>query len=100
MMAKEHKHIGITHRPELLQIVPEAQRANEPLVLREANKDVAIVRPIKRAQRKPIPRGRPTSADDPLWNIVGIARGPDDGVRDVSTNKHKYLADAYADLHE
>ena len=28
---------------------------------------------------------------DPLWNIVGIA---DVGPRDVSENKHKYLADA------
>jgi excisionase family DNA binding protein len=36
--------------------------------------------------------GRPTSDDDPLWNIIGIGRS--DGADDVATNKHKYLADA------
>lgn len=37
--------------------------------------------------------GRPTSANDPLWNIIGIA-SDDDGPTDVSSNKHKYLAEA------
>jgi excisionase family DNA binding protein len=32
-------------------------------------------------------RGRPTSAEDPLWNIVGIARSVGPG--DVSESKHK-----------
>jgi len=41
-----------------------------------------------------IPRGKPTSADDPLWSIIGIACS--DGPGDVSQNKLKYLADAYA----
>ena len=40
---------------------------------------------------------RPVTADDPLWGIVGMI---DDGPTDVSTNKHRYLADAYGDLHE
>jgi excisionase family DNA binding protein len=43
-------------------------------------------------------RKGPTSETDPLWNIVGVARS--EGPTDVSSNKHKYLADAYADLHE
>lgn len=38
-------------------------------------------------------RGRRTSADDPLWGIIGIASSQPD---DVSENKHKYLAEAYA----
>ena len=45
-------------------------------------------------------KGIPTSDDDPLWNIVGIGAGKDDGRTDVSTNKHKYLAEAYLDTHE
>ncbi len=32
-------------------------------------------------------RDRPTSAEDPLWNIVGIARSGGPG--DVSESKHK-----------
>jgi hypothetical protein len=43
---------------------------------------------------------KPITADDPLWGIVGMADSGPDGPTDVSSNKHKYLADAYADLHE
>jgi excisionase family DNA binding protein len=43
---------------------------------------------------------RPFTMEDSLWNIVGIGDSGPDGPRDVATNKHKYLADAYADLHE
>jgi antitoxin (DNA-binding transcriptional repressor) of toxin-antitoxin stability system len=48
----------------------------------------------KRAKRRP----RHFSMDDPLWDIVGVGRSS--GPTDVSSNKHKYLADAVADLHE
>lgn len=41
---------------------------------------------------------KPFSFDNPLWDIVGIIH--DDGPTDVSSNKHKYLAEAYGDLHE
>lgn len=73
--------------------------------------------------------GEPTSADDPLWNIVGMDGDRDQAMgrseagsdkpastksllgniiglsdadvpHDVSENKYKYLADAYADTHE
>lgn len=40
---------------------------------------------------------RPTSADDPLWNIVGMVK---DGPPDLAENHDTYLAEAYADLHE
>ncbi|MGH2531701.1 MAG: hypothetical protein ACRDJW_05285 [Thermomicrobiales bacterium] len=40
---------------------------------------------------------RSTSADDPLWEIVGMIK---DGPSDLAENHDKYLADAYADLHE
>lgn len=42
--------------------------------------------------------GRPFTMDDPLWSIMGMAES--DGPTDVSENKHKYLAEAYADLHK
>jgi len=56
-----------------------------------------FVKPVKRKAGKqpaPVPRGRPTRADDALWNIIGMGRS--DGPTDVSENKHKYLAQAYA----
>ncbi len=45
----------------------------------------------KRAQRR-------FTADDPLWDIVGI--GQSNGSTDVSSAKHTYLADAAAELHQ
>jgi excisionase family DNA binding protein len=43
-------------------------------------------------------KGQPFTFDDPLWDIVGMI--DDDGPADLSVNTDKYLADAYADLHE
>ncbi len=43
-------------------------------------------------------KGDPTSADDPLWEIISIVTT--DEATDVSENKLKYLAEAYADLHD
>ena len=56
-----------------------------------------LVTPVepKRPTRKPsVLRGKPFTMQDSLWNIVGIGRS--EGPADVATNKHKYLADAYA----
>src|ERR1700730_1815404 len=38
-------------------------------------------------------RGKPITADDPLFRLIGIGRS--EGAGDVSANKHKYLAEAY-----
>ena len=54
----------------------------------------------KRAERPGEPRQNaefPTK-EHALWDIVGMAES--EGQGDVSENKHKYLAEAYADLHE
>jgi len=39
----------------------------------------------------------PFTEDDPLFGIIGIGSSKP---TDVSANKHKYLAEAYEDLHE
>ena len=44
-------------------------------------------------QRPAEQQGRPFTMEDPFWKIVGI--GASAGATDVSTNKHKYLADAF-----
>ncbi|HEY7029730.1 MAG TPA: hypothetical protein VH482_00320 [Thermomicrobiales bacterium] len=44
--------------------------------------------------------GRPTSDDDPRWNIVSLVTDEADGPTDVAANHDKYLAETYADLHE
>lgn len=99
-MARELKHIDIGDNPKLLQIIEEAHAGSESLVLCRENEDVAILQPVKRAARRRNFKGRPTSTNDPFWTIISSAEGPDDGVRDVSANKHGYLSDAYAATHE
>lgn len=51
---------------------------------------------LKKKRRTPprIPQGKPFTFDDPLWEIVGI--GASEGPTDISENKYKYLAEAYA----
>lgn len=42
-------------------------------------------------------RTRHFSTEDPLFEVMGI--GHSGGPGNVATNKHKYLAEAYGDLH-
>lgn len=99
-MAKELKTIDITNNPDLLRLAEEVRTTNEPWILRRDREDLVIVRPLKRSTRPRIPRGKPFTKDDSLFNLIGIAPGRDDGIHDVSENVDKYLAEAYADTHE
>jgi hypothetical protein len=96
-MERAIKPIDIGESADLLRLVEDIRADNEPRVLRQDNEDVAIVRPVQRAQRMRRPRGRPSDADDSIWRLVGA--GASDGPGDVSTEKHTYLAHAYADRH-
>ena len=90
-MAKETKHIDVSSIPELVKLAQEVRRTNEPAVLQQEREDLAMLTPIKPVTKRSV-RGKPTSVDDPLWNLVGIGHS---GKGDVSENKHKYLAEAY-----
>jgi hypothetical protein len=95
-MARELKPIDITHTPDVLRLAEEVARSGIPRVLRSHDRDVAVISP---APSKPsrAGRGKRTSRKDALWDIVAIADAADfpDVPDDVSTNKHRYLADAY-----
>jgi len=95
-MARELKHIDISNSPELLRIVEEVRASNEPQVLQREHVDLAIVRPVKQGMRQRIPRGKPFTKDDAIWNLKGIGRS---GVSDVSENADTYLAEAYLNPH-
>lgn len=97
-MAKEIERIDIGSVPELMHIVQRVRETGEPCILRRDSEDLAILAPVGTGLKKRprVLRGKPISADDPLWKMVGI--GDSGGPGDVSENKHKYLAEAY--LHE
>jgi hypothetical protein len=92
-MAKEKapKRVDISGIPELLSIAQEVRQTNEPAILQQEREELAMLTPIKPVAKRRV-RAKPTSADDPLWNLVGIGHS---GKGDVSANKHKYLAEAY-----
>lgn len=68
--------------------------AGKQVVVQRDGQLVRLSPARKRAKRRP----RHFSMDDPLWDIVGIGRST--GPTDVASNKHTYLADAAANLHE
>jgi hypothetical protein len=92
-MAKEKapKRIDISRMPELLTLAHEVRSTNEPAVLQQDSEDVALLTPITPVARRRA-RGKPTSADDPLWKLIGIGHS---GQSDISENTHTYLAEAY-----
>ena len=97
-MAKDLQPIDITHAPEILRLVEEVARSGVPRVLRRDDQDVAVISPAAPASKRSR-HSKPTSERDPLWEIVGIADAADfpDTPKDVSSNKHRYLAEAYDD---
>ena len=56
--------------------------------------------PVSPEEAKLLAEAQPLTFDDPLWKLVGIVGDEYDGPSDVSSNKYKYLAEAYADLHD
>jgi hypothetical protein len=90
-MARELKPIDISNMPDLLRLAAEVEATKQPVVLRRDSQELATINPVRKP--KASTRARPAGKDSPLWEIVGI--GKSRGPRDVSENKHKYLAEAY-----
>jgi hypothetical protein len=101
-MADHHQSIDVSDSPELLHLAEDVQRSQEPVVLVHRDEPLAEVRPARARRRKaarpassrPI---QPASANDWLLRLVDIGASATrvDAASDVSTHKHKYLADAY-----
>lgn len=96
-MAQERTPIEISQVPQLAQLVADLRRGARQVVLQEHGEDVAVLRVLETDSIRRM-QGIPVTAEDPLWNIVGI--GCSGGPGDVSRNKYKYLAEAYAPRQE
>lgn len=95
-MAKDLKPIDITHTPEVLRLAEEVAKSGIARILRRGEQDVAELRPVQPTPKK-TKQSQSTSKNDPLWDIIGIAHAVDfpDVPKDVASNKHAYLAEAY-----
>ena len=94
-MAKELKPIDVSQLPELLRIAEQVRASVEACVLKRDHEELAVLSPVNRARTARRRKSGLIAKDDALWDIVGLA-GDDKGPTDVSRNKHKYLAEAYA----
>lgn len=90
---------SITIRRHIKEGELKAVRVGRRVRVKKASVD-RFIKPVvpKITKQKPKQRGKPTTAGDPLWTLVGI--GHSGGRGDVSENKHKYLVDAYLDHHK
>lgn len=88
-MAEDAKPIQFEEfAANLSAVFDQVARQEEPITV-ERQGLLFVLRPkARRRARKP----RHFSFDDPLFDIIGIGRST--GPTDVSSNKHKYIADA------
>lgn len=93
MAEREMKSVEIGDVPELVALAEEVRRTNEPRILRRQDEDIAMLTPVAPKRAKRIPRGKPFTADDPLWNVVGIGSSAEP--TNIARYKHEYIADAY-----
>jgi hypothetical protein len=94
------QEVRSTNEPYILQqrttsmgtrSIRKVRSTNEPYILQQEGEDLAMLTPIKPVVKRSI-RGKPVTADDSLWKLVGIGHS---GKGDISEKKHKYLAEAY-----
>ena len=85
----------ITSVPELLQLVDEVQRSQQPHLLKRQDEQVAMIVPVTPAKATPKRKRRTgiLTEDDPLFRSIGSGRSGIPG--GVSGKKHEYLARAY-----
>ncbi|MGI8828060.1 MAG: hypothetical protein ACR2JC_21005 [Chloroflexota bacterium] len=92
-MAEELGPLDISHMDDVRRLVEEVQAAEKTRMLQVDQKDAALLVPAHTKNTKAY-RGRPTSASDPLWKIVGSAHT--EGPGDVAENIDDHMANAYA----
>lgn len=91
-MAEQLQPIDLNTHPDLLPVVEEVEATRHSRLLQRNGQDVVEVRPATKRRQRSL-RGKPITANDSLWSIVGIAT--DEQATDVSANVDKYLADPY-----
>ncbi len=94
-MAQELRSLDVSDSPEILRLAQEVAESGVGRVLRTADGDLAVLKPIHRPQRRrrsPRKTGLLTR-DDPLFKLIGI--GSSGAESDASERKHEILARAY-----
>ncbi len=89
-MAHEAVPVDVTDNPALRALGEEVKRTRTTYVLRADGEELAWVGPPPRRRSRLM--GKPTTADDPLWSITGLAHSG--APSNVAANVDAYLAEA------
>jgi hypothetical protein len=96
-MARSIRHIDISQisgAPAWRELVDEVRTTQQAAVICADGEDVVEIRPANRRTGRTRKGGTAFRRDDALWSIVGLV-DDDEGPTDVSSNKHRYLEEAY-----
>lgn len=91
-MHEELTPLDVSNLPALEQAAKEVSATRKPRRIVRGDEELAVLQPAKKPRKASL-KGKPMTADDPLWSIIGIVHS--EGPGDVSSHKHKYLAKAY-----
>jgi hypothetical protein len=89
-MTREAQPFDVSQNPELLSFAREIKRSGTPRLLSADGEELVRVSPI-RATRRSL-KGKRTSADDPVWHIIGMGRSVG-GPSNVSEHVDEFLAE-------
>lgn len=107
-MAHEPVSTDVGDLPDVARLAHDVAKTGKRHVLTENGAAIAVLSPARQRRRaakaEAVAEAKPKvvrkrrngvfTMDDPLWNIVGMFDDTE-GPTDVSSNKHKYLAEAY-----
>src|SRR5437879_13856443 len=97
MHMQELVPLDVSNLPQLEEAAEEVRATGRRRRIVRGDEDLAVLQPVRKSRRAKLP-GKPIAADDPFWNLVGIARSSGPG--DISANKRKYLVKAISPRHE
>jgi hypothetical protein len=93
-MTRRPQALEIGNIPELLRVAEEVRASRPPRVLKRGGDEIAVIAPVEApsaGKRRKVAEAPPNAWSE---DLVGIASSAGPG--NVSSNKHKYLAEAYA----
>jgi hypothetical protein len=94
-MERKTKTTDISHLQELVELARAVSQSHQPQVLMAGDEELAVLAPVP-AKRRARRQANPNAWLEPL-----IGAGSSNGPNDVSSNKHKYIADAvYQESHK
>ncbi len=74
-MAKELKAIDISNAPELLRLVEELRKGDEPRVLRRDSEDLAILTPVNKSPKRTAKRAKTRADHEAFLSSAGSWKG-------------------------